>query len=369
MKLLVWGLPLLIACGAREAAHEPAAQSEPGYAVEVVAENLTVPWEIVFDPSGRMLFTERPGRVRAIENGRLREEPLFVVPDVQPSGESGLMGLCLHPDYAKNRWVYLSYADRSRNVRVMRYRETESGFVEPTVILQEIPAASLHAGCSIDFGPDGKLYVTTGDAGRRQLSQDLGSIAGKTLRLNDDGSIPVDNPFVGREGVRGEIWSYGHRNAQGMDWQPGTGLMFQTEHGPSGFDGPGGGDEVNIVERGRDYGWPTVHHEKSQEGMVDPLLVMTPAQAPASGAFYRGDRLAQFKNDYFFGCLIGRGLMRLKLDGRKLISHEKMLTEYGRCRAVASGPDGALYFATSNRDGRGSPAQNDDRILRLVPKK
>ncbi|HWP42677.1 MAG TPA: PQQ-dependent sugar dehydrogenase, partial [Blastocatellia bacterium] len=248
------------------------------------------------------------------------------------------------------------------------FRETGSGLTDRRVIIENIPAARFHAGTRLRFGPDGKLYITTGDAGQRQLAQRLDSLAGKTLRLNDDGTVPQDNPFAGREGARPEIWSYGHRNAQGLDWQPGTGLQFQTEHGPSGFDGPGGGDEVNIVERGMNYGWPVVHHQESREGMVSPILLYTPAVAPASGMFYRGSAFPEFRGNFFFGCLRGETIIRVALDGRRVVSQERMLEgQYGRIREVAEGPDGAIYFSTSNRDGRGKPASDDDRIIRLIP--
>ncbi|MGH9882396.1 MAG: PQQ-dependent sugar dehydrogenase, partial [Pyrinomonadaceae bacterium] len=211
------------------------------------------------------------------------------------------------------------------------------------------------------------LYITTGDATERALAQRLDSLAGKTLRLNDDGTVPTDNPFVGQQNARAEIWSYGHRNAQGMDWQPGSDLMFQTEHGPSGFDGPGGGDEVNIVERGKNYGWPLIHHKETRPGLESPLLEYTPACAPASGMFYRGSGFPQFRGNFFFGCLRGQRIIRVVLDGRRVVSQENLLEgKYGRIREVAEGPDGAIYFSTSNRDGRGSPASDDDRIIRLV---
>jgi glucose/arabinose dehydrogenase len=198
----------------------------------------------------------------------------------------------------------------------------------------------------------------------------MDSLAGKTLRLNDDGTVPADNPFVGQQNVRPEIWSLGHRNAQGIDWQPGTNLQFQTEHGPSGFDGPGGGDEVNIVERGKNYGWPTIDHTRTRAGLESPLLEYTPAVAPASGMFYRGSAFPQFRGNFFFGCLRGQTIIRVVLDGRRVVSQERLLEQkYGRIRAMAEGPDGAIYFSTSNRDGRGTPADTDDRILRLVPVK
>ena len=348
---------------------QTSAQSNTNFKIEKVAGGLEVPWSIVWAPDGRMIFTERPGRVRVIEKGTLNPKPLFVVPDVEESGESGLMSVALHPQFSSNHFIYLSYAYTTGGVkvRVVRYREAPEGFVDRKVIIEDLPAAQFHAGCRIRFGPDGKLYVTTGDATQRALAQKLDSLAGKTLRLNDDGTVPQDNPFVGQQNARPEIWSLGHRNAQGMDWQPGSNLMFQTEHGPSGFDGPGGGDEVNIVEKGKNYGWPTIHHTQTAAGLESPLLEYTPACAPASGAFYRGSVFPQFKGNFFFGCLRGERLIRVTLDGRRVVNQEDLVKNYGRIREVAEGPDGYLYFSTSNRDGRGKPATDDDRILRLVP--
>lgn len=351
---------------------ESAPRADVAFKVETVIGNLEVPWSIVWAPDGRMFFTERSGRVRVYENGRLRGDPVFTVPDVEETGESGLMSLALHPQFSSNHLLYLSYAykgDQMR-VKVVRYRESPTGFTEPKVIIDKIPAARFHAGCRIRFGPDAKLYITTGDATERGLAQRLDSLAGKTLRLNDDGTVPQDNPFVGQSGARPEIWSYGHRNAQGLDWQPGSNLMFQTEHGPSGFDGPGGGDEVNIVEKVKNYGWPVIHHRETRNGMEAPLLEYTPACAPASASFYRGSAFPQFRGNLFFGCLQGKRIIRVVLDGRREVSQENLLDQkYGRIRDVAEGPDGYLYFSTSNRDGRGSPAADDDRIIRLVPAK
>jgi glucose/arabinose dehydrogenase len=351
---------------------ESSQNSPVNFRVETVVGNLEVPWLIAWAPDGRMFFTERPGRVRVYVGGQLRAEPLFVVTDVEMEGESGLMSLAIHPDFLRNRWLYLAYAYKAKDqfVRVVRYRETPAGLVERTIIIENIPAAQYHAGCRIAFGPDSKLYITTGDATERNLAQRLDSLAGKTLRLNDDGTVPSDNPFVGQANARSEVWSFGHRNAQGMDWQPGSGLMFQTEHGPSGFDGPGGGDEVNIVEKGKNYGWPLIHHKQTRAGLEAPLLEYTPACAPASGHFYRGTAFPQFRNNFFFGCLRGKRIVRVVLDGRRVISQEDLLAEkYGRIRDIAEGPDGYVYFSTSNRDGRGEPASDDDRILRLVPSK
>jgi glucose/arabinose dehydrogenase len=371
-------LLLLLACGSPPSGRGDGetvstADGAASFRVETVVGGLEVPWSIVFAPDGRMLFTERPGRVRVFEGGKLRAEPLATISDVEPTGESGLMGMTLHPQFAENHLLYLAYAYNStggERVRVVRFRETGGGLTDRKLIIEDIPAAQFHAGTRLRFGPDAKLYVTTGDATTREIAQRLDSLGGKVLRLNDDGTVPADNPFVNQTNARPEIWSYGHRNSQGLDWQPGTNLLFETEHGPSGFDGPGGGDEVNIVERAHNYGWPVIHHRATHEGMESPLLEYTPACAPASGTFYRGSALAQFRGNFFFGCLAGRGLQRVILDGRRVVSQERLLQgQYGRIRDVAEGPDGALYFSTSNRDGRGSPAKDDDRIMRLVPQR
>lgn len=366
------------ACAADEADFPdiPVSKDVPKFRVETVAANLEVVWSIVFAPDGRIFFTERPGRVRVIENGSLRAAPFFVVPDIEQKGESGLMSIALHPNFAENHFVYLAYGYQDNGeqmVRVARYRESGETLTEAKTIIEKIPASRYHSGTRLKFGPDGKLYITTGDATHQKRAQQLNSINGKTLRLNDDGTIPQDNPFVGRTDALPEIWSYGHRNAQGMDWQPNTDLMFQTEHGPTWIDGVSlfkrrGGDEVNIVERGKNYGWAEISHRMKREGMETPLIEYTPAVAPASGMFYRGDLFPSFKNNFFFGTLQGKAIFRLVLDGRKIVSQDKLLADqYGRIREVAEAPDGSIYFSTSNRDGRGSPAKDDDRILRIVP--
>ena len=322
----------------------------------------------MFTSATRMLVTERPGRVRVVENGVLRAAPLAVISDVESRGETGLMGLTLAPDYEKSRFLYVSYGyavPGGIRVRVVRFHDDGTGLSQRKVIIEGLPAARFHAGCRLRFGPDGKLYVTTGDATTREIAQKLESLGGKTLRLNPDGTIPADNPFPDSP-----VFSYGHRNSQGLDWQPGTGLQFQTEHGPSGFDGPGGGDEVNIVEKGKNYGWPVVHHKMSREGMVSPLLEFTPAIAPSGASFVTGSKLPAFKGDFLFACLIGERLMRVRLDHanpRRVLDTEPFFVqEYGRLREVQNGPDGAIYFTTSNRDGRGSVRRGDDRILRLT---
>jgi glucose/arabinose dehydrogenase len=339
--------------------------------VETVVSRLEVPWAFAWLPDGDMLFTERPGRVRIIEKGKLRTEPVFTVPDVEPTGESGLMDLALHPDFAKNGFVYLAYSYNSdgKQVKVVRNIYKDGKFAEDKVIVDHVPGTALHSGMRCRFGPDGKLYISTGDSTDWNLAQKTDSLAGKTLRLNDDGSIPSDNPFVGKAGYRPEIWTLGNRNAQGLAFQPGSGLLFETEHGPSNFEGKGGGgDEVNILEAGKNYGWPEIHHTQTREGMVSPLLEYSPACAPASAMFYNGWIFPAFKGNFFFGCLRGARIIRVVLDGRRVVSQENLLEgTYGRIREMEEGPDGYIYFSTSNRDGRGSPAKDDDRIMRLVP--
>lgn len=354
----------------------PPSGSVPDFRVETVANNLEIVWSIVFAADGRMFFTERPGRVRVIENGKLQPTPFFTVPDIELRGESGLMSIALHHDFAKNHLVYLAYGYQESGdqmVRIARYSENGKTLTEPKTIIEHIPASQYHSGTRLKFGPDGKLYITTGDATRQERAQRLDSINGKTLRLNDDGTIPADNPFVNQPNARPEIWTFGHRNAQGMDWQPETNLMFQTEHGPTLIDGVSlfkrtGGDEVNIVERGKNYGWAKISHTMKRAGMETPLLEYSPAVAPASGMFYRGNLFPAFKNNFFFGTLKGEAIIRLVLNGRKIVSQDYLLKkQFGRIREVAEAPDGAIYFSTSNRHGRGSPNKSDDRILRIVP--
>ncbi|MBE2219230.1 MAG: PQQ-dependent sugar dehydrogenase, partial [Ignavibacteria bacterium] len=289
--------------------------------------------------------------------------------DISSGSEEGLMGLAIDPDYNTNKLIYLSYAYEKGDallVKVVRYKDNGTSLEEETIIFDGIPAAKYHAGCRLRFGPDKKLYITTGDAGERKYAQDLGKLHGKILRINGDGTIPSDNPFP-----NSPVWSYGHRNPQGIDWYPGTEVMWSTEHGPSGFDGPGGGDEVNVIVKGQSYGWPDVSHKESKEGMVSPLLVFTPAEAPASGMFYKSSIIAEFKNTYLFGCLKGQGIMVVSVDPNdptKQLSFRKIADTYGRIRDITEGPDGNIYFSSSNKDGRGSEQDGDDKIYRIVVK-
>lgn len=341
-----------------------------GTKTEVFVQDLEVPWSIVFTSAERVLVNERPGRMRVISEGKLQNNPIKTFTEVSSRSEEGLMGLTLDPEYSSNNLIYVSFAyekDGDMWVKVVRYKDNGNSLTEETTIFDNIPAARFHAGCRIKFGPDKKLYITTGDAGERKFAQDLDKLHGKILRINADGTIPADNPFV-----NSPVWSYGHRNPQGIDWVAGTDIMWQTEHGPSGFDGPGGGDEVNVIVKGKNYGWPEVSHTDSKEGMVSPVLVFTPAEAPASGLVYKSGKLAEFKDTFLFGCLRGNGIMVVKIDPNdktKALSFSKIATEYGRIRDITEGPDGFIYFSSSNKDGRGSPKSGDDKIYRIVPAK
>ncbi len=337
------------------------------FTIEPVVQNLTVPWSIVFTSPKRMLFTERTGAVRVFENGQLREQPLYTE-QVSTGGEQGMMGMTIHPRYSENKYVYLAYSTNSGGnivVRVDRFTDTGTRLQPDRTIIDTITAARNHAGTRLNFGPDGKLYISTGDASEGALAQDETSLAGKILRVNDDGSIPSDNPIR-----NSAVYSIGHRNPQGIDWHPETGDLWSTEHGPSVFDGPAGGDEINLIVKGGNYGWPEVSHEESDPRFESPKLVYTPAVAPASGMFYSGKMFPQFKNNFFFGGLRGEGLFRVILDSAdpsKVASWEKLPdVNFGRIREVAEGPDGSIYFSTSNQDGRGNPAEGDDVIYRMV---
>jgi aldose sugar dehydrogenase len=323
-------------------------QGQSGGSVDVVAEGLEVPWEIAFMPDGRALVTERPGRIRMFD-GALEDDPVAEVA-VSNQGEGGLLGLALDPDFAANGLVYL-YFTTPAAMKLERWQFTGDTLRrEADLIDGTIQAGTVHDSGRIAFGPDDDLYVATGEAGQPELAQDPDSLNGKYLRLTPE-------QYHGGPSVP-EIVSLGHRNPQGFDWEPGTDRLISTEHGPSGGDGPQGFDEINAIAEGNNYGWPEVYGEDHRD-FTAPLKVYEDAIAPSGATFSEGD--------FYFATLRGEALHRLRLDGDRVVSDETFLDgEYGRLRTVVEGPDGALYVLTSNRDGRGDPADSDDRILRVT---
>lgn len=325
-----------------------------------VVSGLNVPWSLVFAPDGRWFVSERPGLIRVIENGTLSPTPLADLRgSVSATGEGGLLGLALHPNFASNGWLYAYYSYSGGGVLNRVVRLTVQGNTNvgtPEMILDGIPGSSIHNGGRIAFGPDGKLYITAGDASNSSLAQNLSSWGGKILRINDDGTIPSDGPFPGSI-----VYTYGHRNPQGIDWQPGTGQLYVTEHGPTGDD------EVNRIIAGSNYGWPTVTGIAGDPRFVDAIAEYTPSIAPSGASFYNASLLPCWNGDFFFATLVGQHLHRIRLNSAGGVASEERLFDgtYGRMRDVKVGPDGYLYVLTSNRDGRGTPRTGDDRILRV----
>ena len=323
-----------------------------GPLAEVVASGLDTPWEIVFLPGGELLVTERPGTLVLIGRTATRIQ----VPGVKQQGEGGLLGLALDPDYAVNHqiYIYLTSLENGQLVnRVERYVFKEDSLSDRKVIFEGIPGASNHDGGRIEFGPDGHLYITTGDAQNPAFAQDYTALQGKILRLTREGEVPEGNPFPSA------VWSYGHRNPQGLAWDA-EGRLWSTEHGPSGLGS--GYDELNLIAPGANYGWPEIQGEQELEGMVNPVI-----QSGGSVTWAPGD-VEYLDGKLYFTGLRGSALYVVSLDGERVTGFDTFFSgEYGRLRAIRLGPDGYLYISTSNRDGRGNPDINDDLILRVNP--
>jgi glucose/arabinose dehydrogenase len=321
-----------------------------GPSVRTVATGLGIPWEIVFLPDGSALITERPGNVRVLTaGGQLLRAPAARI-QVHTGGEDGLMGMALDPGFATNRLVYLYYTTNAGNV-VARYRFAGGRLSFQRTIVSGIRRAPLHDGGRIRFGPDGALYISTGDATRPSLSQS-GSLNGKLLRMSGGAARG--------SGGRPAIYSRGHRNMQGFDWQPGTGILYGDEHGQQG------NDEVNLIRRGANYGWPLLQGRSRRTGFTAPLTLYSTI-APSGATFVRTPGSA-WTGDYLIGCLAGEQIRRLRFAGTRVVRNTPLFRErFGRIRTVVEGPGGALYALTNNTDGRGSPRSGDDRVLRITP--
>jgi glucose/arabinose dehydrogenase len=332
------------------------------FGVQVLITGLQIPWALAFTQDGRLFFTERPGRVRIYTNGQLLAEPALTLTDVYTNGESGALGLAVHPDFATNHLVYLTYTASGPSGpvgRLMRFRETANKLAEGVVLLDDVNAAAIHNGSRVKFGPDQLLYVTYGDAANPSVAQDVAALNGKILRFKDDGTSAAGNRFSS------PVFTFGHRNPQGLTWHPVTGDLWETEHGQIG------NDEINVIDGGSNYGWPVIEGAATAPDMVAPRTFFTPAVAPSGAAFYTGNAVPAFRNQLFVATLAGQALLRVAIDGtdnRHIASVERLLEhKYGRLRDVVTGPDGFLYVCTSNRDGRNTPVAEDDRLLRIVP--
>lgn len=325
--------------------------------IKVVAENLNIPWEIAFLPNKDLLLTERPGTLKRVGKVNLSLQ----LKEVEAVGEGGLLGLTLHPQFKKNHWLYLYFTTKINNSlinRVVRYQFIKNRLQQPRVIVDKIPAGAVHNGGRIGFGPDGYLYITTGDAGQPQRAQDIHSLAGKILRVAADGSVPTTNPF------NSLVYSYGHRNPQGITWDK-QGRLWATEHGRSGT--LSGLDEVNLINKGQNYGWPVIQGNQRRKGMQTPVVQSGPNEtwAPAGIAYWQGDL-------YFVG-LRGESLYQAKIKktntGKVKLRLKAFWREkFGRLRAAVVGPDKFLYISTSNTDGRGNPYPKDDKVIKINPK-
>ena len=363
----LWGavaVALLTACdsNATQLGELPNASASHDYRVVEIVDGLDHPWGLAFLPNGDILVTERSGSLRLVTNGTLRPDPVEGAPSVAVEGQGGLLDIALHPEFASNELVYLTYSkavDGGLTTAVARAQWDGERLVglQDVFIADAAASGGRHFGSRVLFGPDGSMYVTVGDRGLQEPAQDRSNHIGTTLRLNPDGSVPVDNPFVDDPLVRDEIFTYGNRNAQGMAIRPGTDEIWQSEHGPRG------GDELNRLVAGGNYGWPEyrfgTHYDgtpipdpEPESGIVPPVAHWTPALAPSGLTFYTGELFPNWQGDAFIAGLAGRQIRRVVLNGDNAVEEEGLLEEYGeRIRAVADGPDGALYFLTDSSNG------------------
>ena len=339
------------------------------FRLTAVAEGLEHPWSLAFLPNGDLLVTERPGRLRVIRQGRLDPQPVKGLPEVSTGGQGGLLDVALHPAFADNGLIYLSYAGasvRGRGTEVARARFDGGRLVDLETILEVRPRSSggRHFGSRLAFAPDGTLFVTAGERGDSDRAQDPTDLAGSVIRITDDGGVPPDNPFVGRDDAAPELYSYGHRNPQGLTVHPATGRLWAVEHGPRG------GDELNLLSPGANYGWPVITYGESyagfpigegteKPGMAQPVRYWVPSISPSGLAFYTGEAFPSWRGNLFLGALSGRALVRLELDGERVVHEERLLRDLGaRIRDVRVGPDGFLYLLTDHSNGK---------VLRLEP--
>ena len=362
-RILACLLVALLATLPLTAAAQALRSEEHSFRVVKLVEGLEQPWSLAFLPDGRMLVTEKAGRLRVVSQGKLLPEPVQGLPEVTVHGQGGLHDVVPHPDFKSNQLVYLAYAARGSDgvgTELARGRMAGQRLENVEVLFRQSPKgrAGQHFGGRIVFDRQGYLYLTLGDRGERDRAQRPDDHAGSVIRLHDDGRVPKDNPFVGRAGWKAEKFTLGNRNMQGAALHPQTGALWTHEHGPQG------GDEVNVMRSGLNYGWPVITYgvnygfgtkigEGTQKpGMQQPLHYWVPSIAPSGMAFYAGDKFPRWKGDLFVGALRDQMLVRLKLDGEKVVSEERLLKgALGRIRDVRVGPDGFIYLLTDEAQG------------------
>lgn len=343
---------------------EPVDGDESGFRAVTISEGLEHPWSVAFLPDGSMLVTERPGRLRVIKDGKLDPRPVAGLPEITASGQGGLLDIVLHPDYQQNGWLYFSYVafgTGGMGTRVARARLDGMQLHDLELLFQQNigSMSGRHFGSRLLFDREGFLYITVGERGDQRRAQRLNDHAGSVIRLHDDGRIPQDNPFLSRADAAPEIFSYGHRNPQGIALHPQTGEVWLHEHGPQG------GDELNIVRSGQNYGWPVITYGVEygigtqigegthKAGMVQPIYYWVPSIAPSGMSFYDGERFPQWRGSIFIGSLKFGLLTRLVLHDGEVVKEERLLRgRLGRIRDVRTGPDGLLYLLTDASNGR-----------------
>ncbi len=349
---------------------EAFASQKHRFEIAVLTEKLENPWGMAFLPDGDLLVTERPGRLRRVTRAGEISPPIKGLPDVKEKGQGGLLGIALHPLFATNKWVYLSYTAKGKGgygTEVARGKLVGNELIEVSVIFRAEAKSSggRHFGSRLNFATDNSLYISLGERGRKKFAQDLNDHRGSLIRVNDDGSIPSNNPFVNKKGVKPEIFSYGHRNIQGMATHSLTSKVWTHEHGPQG------GDEVNVIKPGGNYGWPVITYgvnygigtkigEGSHKaGMLQPVHKWVPSIAPSGMTFYMGDKFPRWRGNLFVGSLKFGLLLRMEVRDETIISEERLLdNKYGRIRDVVAGPDGLIYLLSDSTKGK---------LLRLSP--
>lgn len=329
---------------------------EQKFVVDTITTALNNPWGMAFLPDGRILITERAGEIRIVKDGKLLEEKVGNVPEVFATGQGGLLDIQLHPNYADNGWIYLSYSKPGEGggaTTIARAKLEGNNLTNLEELFTAQPYAStgLHFGSRIAFDGKGYMFFSSGERGTKENAQNLGNHLGKILRLHDDGRVPNDNPFVNQQGAKPEIWSYGHRNPQGLVYDNETGILWEHEHGPKG------GDELNIVEKGKNYGWPEITYginydgkpisdKNTMEGMEQPVTYWVPSIAPCGMTQVKGDKFTAWKDNLLIGALAHQHVARVVVNNQAYVKQEKLLDQVARVRAVKESPDGFIYVAT-----------------------